>query len=422
MRIFTGPTMLALALLLSLGGGILGCNQKYPSNRRAEDKHQKPGARTDRPVKHDDHADDKHDKRDVVELSAEALARATIRTAPAKLRDLPTVINTTGEVAFDQDRVAHVSPRIPGRVYKVHAKLGHTVKAGQSLAIIDSIELGRSKAAYLQARAQLALAQKNLGREEKLLKERISSTKEVLDARAIFQKAMADYRAARQRLRLVGVSSRAIDRLRYDKSGAALVAVRAPIAGRITKKHLTLGELVRPSSNLFTIADLSRVWVWIDVYERDLAGVHLKDKVQVSVQAYPKRVFSGEVAYISDQVDRGSRAVRARLDVQNADGALKPGMFAKVRLTDPHEKGGGARRKALAVRASAIQRQGKLHIAFVKLGARRFGRREVLLGVEVDDYIEIRSGIKAGEVVVTKGAFILKSELAKGSMGEGHSH
>jgi len=373
------------------------------------------------------HANAKHDRDEredgVVELSREALARAKIGTTRARLRDLPTVIDTTGEVAFDQDRVAHVSPRIPGRVHRVHARLGDTVTAGQALATIDSIELGRAKAAYLQARAQLGLAQKNLDREEQLLSERISSAKEVLGARAVHQKAMADYRAARQGLRLVGVSSSAIDRLRYDKSGAALVAVHSPIAGRITQKHLTLGELVRPSSNLFTVADLSRVWVWIDVYERDLAGVHLKDKVQVRVEAYAERVFSGEVAYISDQVDRQTRAVRARLDVQNTDGALKPGMFARVRLTDPHTEGGkGARRQALAVPASAVQRQGKKHIAFVTLGDRRFGRRGVVLGVQADGYVEVRSGIKAGEEVVTRGAFILKSELAKGAMGAGHSH
>jgi len=402
-------SLVAFALL---AGGCARSTEKNATEHRA--------------TAHEAHGDNQthgKDKAGVVELSPESFKRAGLHMAAAKLRDLPTVLDTTGEVAFDQDHVAHVSPRIPGRVHRVHAKLGDTVKAGQSLAIIDSIELGRAKAAYLQARAQLALSQKNLSREEGLLKERISSAKDVLAARAVHQKAMADYRAARQRLRLVGVSSKAIDRLRYDKSGAALVAVRSPIAGRITKKHLTLGELVRPSSNLFTVADLSRVWVWVDVYERDLAGVHLKDKVAVRVEAYPKRVFSGEVAYISDQVDRRTRAVRARLDVENKDGALKPGMFARVRLTDPHTEGGIAtRRQAVAVPASAVQRQGKEQIVFVRIGKRRFVRRAVRVGTEAGNYVEIRSGVKAGEVVVKRGAFILKSELSKGSMGEGHSH
>jgi membrane fusion protein, heavy metal efflux system len=367
---------------------------------------------------HDGH--DGHEE-GVVEFSPEALKRAKIKVTKAKLRALPSVINTTGEVAFDQDRVAHVSPRISGRVHRVFAKLGDEVKAQQSLALIDSVEVGRAKASYLQARAQLALARKNLSREEKLLKDKIASAKDVLNARTAQQKANADYRAARQHLRLLGLGG--INRLQYGKGGTALVGVRSAIAGRIIKKHVTLGELVKPDNNLFTVADLSSVWVWIDVYERDLAGVHLEDKVQVQVRAYPKRVYKGEVAYISDQVDRNTRAIRARLDVKNTDGTLKPGMFAEVRISDPHAKDGkGARRSALAVPASSMQRQGKERIAFVKLSERRFVRREVVLGVETDGFVEIRSGIELGENVVSQGAFILKSELAKESMGGGHSH
>lgn len=402
-----GTPLYLLAGVLSLGVGCSRSTGGSEGNKREE--RQESPSQPDRPGQ------------GVVALSREAYERAKIRTAVAKLRDLPSVIDTTGEVAFDQDRVAHVSPRIAGRVYRVAARLGDTVKAQQALVLIDSIELGRAKASYLQARAQLSLARQNLTREEKLLKERIASAKEVLGARATHQKAMADYRAARQRLRLLGL--RGIAGLKYDKSGSALLAVRAPIAGRVIKKTVTLGELVRPSKNLFTVADLSRVWVWIDVYERDLAHVHLDDVVQVRVQAYPKRVYTGKVGYLSDQVDRGTRAIRARLDVENTDRTLKPGMFARVTLSDPHAKDGqGKRRQALTVVASSVQRQGEEQIVFVKLGARRFVRREVTLGVEAAGFVEIRSGLKAGEVVVTKGTFILKSELAKGGMGEGHSH
>ncbi|MCA9666626.1 MAG: efflux RND transporter periplasmic adaptor subunit [Myxococcales bacterium] len=338
-------------------------------------------------------------------------------------RALSGVIQTTGEVAFDQDRVAHVSPRVPGRVFRVRAKLGDHIKTGQTLAILDSIELGRAKADYLRARAQLQLARQNLKREEQLLKEKITSGRDVITTRAAHQKALADYRAARQRLRLLGLYSRQIDRMRYDRTRSALLSVRSAIAGRVIKKHITLGELVTPKSNLFTVADLSRVWIWIDVYERDLASVHVNDGVEVRVKTYPKRVFSGHVSYIADQIDRHTRAVRARVDVKNGDGALKPGMFAKVRLIDPHGAGGhGKRRQVLAVPAAAVQRAGKGRVVFVEVAKGRYRRTRVVVGIEADGFVEIRSGLKRGQRVVTKGAFILKSEASKRSMGQGHGH
>ena len=399
-----------------------------PAGQRQWDAHGSGHAAHD---EHDPHASSQRtrgarltdDAEEVVTLSRESASLLKIRTAPVLLRDLPPLIHTTGEVAFDQDRVAHVSPRLPGRVSRVYAKLGDTVKAGQTLAVLDSIELGQLKATYLQARAQRALAKNTLLREEQLLKEYISSAREAWRARAVHQKAMADYRAARQRLRLVGLSKGAIEGLNYDKMAAALVAVRSPIAGRITQKHVTLGELVRPSTNLFTVADLSSVWVWVDVYERDLAHVHLNDKVALRVDAYPRRSFVGDVGYIGDELDRKSRAVRARLDVPNEDRSLKPGMFARVRISDPHDAGGSrARRKALVVPATAVARGPGGQLVFVKLGVRRFRRQRVVLGAAAAADVEVLEGLKGGENVVSEGAFILKSELEKTSMRHGHSH
>ena len=390
---------------------VASCSKKDPTGKHAQDK----GAAESRGAhKPDD---------DLVDLSPQALTQAKIRTATVTRRALSGVIQTTGEVAFDQDRVAHVSPRVPGRVFRVRAKLGDHIKTGQTLAILDSIELGRAKADYLRARAQLQLARQNLKREEQLLKEKITSGRDVITTRAAHQKALADYRAARQRLRLLGLYSRQIDRMRYDRTRSALLSVRSAIAGRVIKKHITLGELVTPKSNLFTVADLSRVWIWIDVYERDLASVHVNDGVEVRVKTYPKRVFSGHVSYIADQIDRHTRAVRARVDVKNGDGALKPGMFAKVRLIDPHGAGGhGKRRQVLAVPAAAVQRAGKGRVVFVEVAKGRYRRTRVVVGIEADGFVEIRSGLKRGQRVVTKGAFILKSEASKRSMGQGHGH
>lgn len=352
----------------------------------------------------------------LVVLRPEAVRRMKIRSAPAAEQELEPVIETTGEVAFDQDRVAQVSARIQGRVRAVRARLGQAVQAGEILALVESPEIGQATAELLRSRAQLELARQKLAREERLFKERISSGQELEAARADHQKARAEERAARQRLQLLGLGARPSE----ATGSVGSLPLRAPIAGKIVERAVTLGEMVGPEKTLFTVADLSRVWIWIDIFERDLAHVHREDRVEVRVASQPDRVFSGQVGYVGDQVRRETRTVRARLDIDNRDGALKPGMFARVRLSDPHAEG-GRRRRVLAVPASAVQRQDKEEVLFVELAPGRFERREVQSGVKTSDQIEVRSGLRRGERVVVEGAFLLKSELAKESLGE-HEH
>jgi RND family efflux transporter MFP subunit len=185
------------------------------------------------------------------------------------------------------------------------------------------------------------------------------------------------------------------------------------------EKHLVAGELVSPDDKVFTVADLSQLWIWIDVYERDIARVHVEDTVEVMTQAYPGRTFEGHVAYVSDRVDPETRAARARIDIPNPEGLLKPGMFAEVVVTDPH---GDSGRKALAIPPSAVLRDGERLIAFVKEGEGRYERRELRTGAKTQELVEVLDGVAPGEEVVVEGAFLLKSEVAKEGMGGGHSH
>jgi len=382
-----------------------------------------PGEAPPEPAEHDsgeEHAEEGHAE-GVVELTPEAAARAGIGTARAERRPLAAQLETTGHVGFDETRQAHVSPRVAGRVESVPARLGDSVRPGQVLARIDSIELGQAKAAYLQARAQAELAQESHERESSLFAERIASEQEMLTARAAFREAQAALRAAEETLHLYGLSQAEVDGLHYEDPRASVVEIRAPFAGRVIEKHATLGELVTPEETLFLLADLSRVWIWIDVFERDLAQVHLGDGVEVWADAFPDETFRGEVTYLSDQVDTNSRTVRARLDVANPGGELRPGMFARVLVTDPHAAGGGGA-GVVAVPEAAVQRDGDLAVVFVPVGENRFERREVRLGRRAGGWAEVLAGLAEGDEVVTGGAFILKSEAAKEELGGGHGH
>ena len=359
--------------------------------------------------------EEKHEE-GVVELTLESHARAGLDTAVVEARPLGAVLETTGQVGFNEDRLAHVGPRISGRIAEVRATLGQRVKRGQTLAVLDSTELGQAKANYQQARVRETLTRETYEREKKLAADKISSEQEALTARAAFLEAEAELRRAEQTLRLMGLSPGQIE----GQAASSLSPVSSPFDGTVVEKEANLGEMVSPEQKLFSVADLSQVWIWIDVFEKDLRGVHRDDEVSLQVDAYPAETFAGKVSFLTGSVDAATRTVRARVDVNNADGRLRPGMFARIRLTDPHVPPAGP--GVPVVPESALQRQGEEHVVFVPDGERRYRRREVKIGRKSGDFVEILEGLKPGERVVVKGVFLLASEAAKESMGGGHSH
>lgn len=354
----------------------------------------------------------------IVALSPAALASAGVTTAAAERRALQTEIETTGSVDFDQRRLAHVSPRVGGRVEAALADLGETVRSGQVLARIDSIELGEAIGEYLQARARAELARETHERETKLFADRVSSEQEMLAARAAMREADSALRGAEEHLHLLGLADERVRALDYDQPRASIYEVRAPFAGTIVERHVTLGEMVEPQTPLFQIADLSSVWVWIDVFERDLSRVHLDDGVELHVDAFPEVTFAGRVAYLASRIESETRTARARVEVSNLDGKLRPGMFARVRISDPH--GGDGRAAAssvLAVPEGAIQRDGERSLVFVTRGAGRFEPRPVRTGRRGEGFVEILDGLREGDLVAVSGTFVLKSEASKESLG-----
>lgn len=356
----------------------------------------------------------------IVELPAEAYASAGIKTVPVEVRSLAAEIDTTGQVGFNEDRLAHVSPRVAGRITSVRATLGQRVARGQALAVIDSVDLGKARADYRQARAREDLTRGAFERESRLAADKISSQKEVLEARAAHLEAQAALRNAEETLRLFGLSPAQIGTLRSGEPGISLLPVASPFDGTVVEKEANLGEMVGPEQKLFTVADLRRVWIGIDVFEKDLRRVHLGDGVAAEVDAYPGETFEGKVSFIGAQVDSGTRAVRARLEIDNGGGRLRPGMFARVRLSDPHTPGGGAAGPPVAaVPESALQRKGSGFVAFVPAGERRYQQRAVRTGRRSGGFVEVLDGLKPGEQVVVQGSFLLLSEASKTTMGEG---
>lgn len=399
-------------LLVFLGVALVSCSRKTQEAEpgtdaasAASESSGESGGAKERP---------KHEE-GLVELSPEARATAGIRAQAAEARPLAAEIETTGEVGRNEDRVARVGPRVAGRITAVHAVLGQKVSRGQALAVIDSTELGQTKADYLQAQAQEDLARATYERENRLAAEKISSQKEVLEARAALLQAQAARRSAEEKLRLFGLTATQVGAIGRGQ-GTSLLPVSSPFAGVVVEKEATLGEVVAPEQKLFTVADLRRVWIWIDVFEKDLRRVHPGDGAAVEVDAYPGEKFQGKVSFFSAQVDPGTRTVRARIDVDNGDGRLRPGMFTRIRLSDPHTTGGTP---VVVVPESAVQRRGDGFAVFVQEGEGRYRIRPVRTGRKAGGVVEILDGVKAGEPVVVQGVFFLASEASKESFGEG---
>jgi len=375
-------------------------------------------------AEHKEELESEHDDEPgTVELRPEAAKRTKIVTAKASTQRLATEIQTTGQIGFDENRVAHVSPLVEGRVHKVTGRLGQMVKAHEAVAQINSMELGLRKAAYLQAKARRDLALATYEREKALAERKISSEQEMLDSKSEYLQARADFNATRQTLRLFGLGSQSVENT-SDTGSKALFRVRAPIAGKIVEKHVTLGELVTPASKLFTVADLSSVWIWIDIHERDIGQVHLEDIAYVTPDSFPGREFQGRLTYIMDSVDVDTRTVRARIELANPEGLLRPGMFVRVRLADPHGDNKNAEALAtLVIPSKALLRESNGEsIVFVKAKENHYERREVNVGRRSSEMVEILAGVEVGEEVVVVGGFLLKSEASKSELGGGHSH
>jgi cobalt-zinc-cadmium efflux system membrane fusion protein len=337
-------------------------------------------------------------------LSAEEAQKVGIKLQELELEERSGQVVVTATIQANQDRLAHVGPRIPGRIVKVNSNLGDKVKPGQALAILDSIELGEARSSYLQASSEAEVAQSNFERAQRLNADNIIPEKDYLRARAEHEKARAALQATSDKLRMMGVDP--------EKLTGSVFPLTAPFAGTIIEKKAVLGELAQPDQSLFTVADLSVLWIESDLFEKDIGKVKVGAMAAVTVSAYPGVIFKGRLTYISNTMNKETRTIKARVEVPNRDGRLKPEMFATAAI---NTTGTGA--KALAVPEDAVLLMQGLPTVFV---AERdgFEPRAVEVGERAQGYVVLKSGVESGETVVVSGAYALKARLLKSQIGD----
>ena len=413
-------TIIGVILAIALGGGLYYSTQ-HSDNGEEHAEHKEAGHTDEKAGGHEEEKEsegheghDEHGEVGSVKMTAEVQKENGVVVAASKKQRLAGSVSVTGKVEANADRIAHVSPRISGKIVAVRASLGDSVAAGQALATLDSVELGEALNRYRQSKTKLALAQSNMDRIKGLVEKKIAARKDILQAETDFKTAQAELHSDEERLSLYGVSS---SELKGDNHKRLLLPVRSPIGGIITEKHAIVGELSDPSRSLYTVADLSSVWVLVDINEKDLAKVHKGQGAIVTVGAFPDMKLKGRITYIADLVDEATRTVKARIEVANPGRKLKPEMFATVELVLAANAP-----PVVAVPEDALQDLDGKKVLFVAEHEAEFAARQIQAGRTAGGLVEIVSGLNEGERYAIKGAFILKSELKKGEVVDEHGH
>ncbi len=343
-----------------------------------------------------------------IDLADDDLQKAQIRTAPVTTGITAAQLRTQGLVKADEYREVHVTALAGGLVKQVPVILGDHVRRGQPLAIIFSSELADAETQYVSYLAELEAEHKKLERTQRLLSLGAASQQEAEDVAAAHAVHEEHVRAVREKLKLLGASDKQIGALRQPEQIDSNLVVPAPIDGVVLMRAANLGLIATTAQELFTVADLSKIWVMASVNEKDFASVQVGSPAKITALAYPGRVWKGRVVYIQPQVDPTTRTAQARIEVANLDERLRIEMYVDVEFS-------AAGPRTAVVPQSAVQAIGAKQFVFLPVegSAGSFTLRQVTVGPSANGGSSVVSGLKAGDEVVTDGSFILKAEAVR---------
>jgi cobalt-zinc-cadmium efflux system membrane fusion protein len=352
---------------------------------------------------------------DVIELTDDEIGAIEVETVKAAFMPLKSKLSAMGKVLEHPYRKAIVSYPFPARIAQNHVRIGVWVKKGQKLVTLQSEEVGNAKSDFYKAQADFELAKVNYERQKRLFDRGVGAQKDYLSVESNFKIAEANRNATEKKLHVLGFSEEEVKAIAETHQINPVITLYAPIDGKITVDNAILGAMIDQQTEILTIMDPTILCIDAEIYEKDISKIKEKQQVEVDVPAYPEDRFNAEISYISDVLNEETRTITVRSEVNNTDYKLKPGMFADIQILLNHQT------KALVLPKEAILDDGDDQIVFIKK-ADKYYPQLVELGAREDSQVEILRGLAAGDEVVTKGNFQLKSKLYDEILKKGHVH
>jgi membrane fusion protein, heavy metal efflux system len=352
------------------------------------------------------------DPQQYVDLSEKQAS--SLKIGPVESRDFEVFKTSVGTIDFNENMLVQVFSQYTGKILQAFYNVGDDVKQGDILFTIDSPDLLQAESTLLAAAGVLELQKRILARLSGLLKQGGSAQKDVDQATSDQQTAEGAFKAGKDAVRIFGKTDEEIDRIVANRKIESTLVVTSPITGRIVTRNAAPGFLTQPGASPppFQIADVSTMWMNANVIETDAPAYQLGQQVEVSVPAYPDRVFNGHVTNLSPMIDPNSHRQLVRSEIEDPEHLLRSGMFASFRI---HV---GAPVHSLAVPAAGVVREGDgTMTVWVTSDRRRFTKRTVNTGIRQDDWVQILDGIQPDETVVTDGAVFLSNKLLMGGEG-----
>ncbi len=334
-----------------------------------------------------------------------------IELVPVASQSVSGTIACNGRVAFNQNHYVELRARTDGIVRNIGCDVGAAVDARRTLAVIDSPHVGDVKAAYINAVSQMQQDKYDATRAERMAADQAVAGKMLREAQTRLAQQQTTTANDRQQLTNLGFSDEQIDSLVIDKDTSTELPLETPWAGCVVSREAVEGAFVERNAPLFAVADLSTMWVYLNLYESDLGRVKLGQTVSFIPDGLSGREFTGQVDWIDPAVDPRTRITQVRAEVANTDGLLRANMYGhgKIVVEPPHE--------GLVIPAAAVQDFRHQPVVFVQQSPEAFAVRPITIGVKLDRSWEVLSGVSLGEMVVTTGSFLLRSDLEKDKLG-----
>lgn len=363
---------------------------------------------TSKPVKQEVVEESKVKK---IHIPGEVLKTHPLQYVKLRERGFYEEITLPGKVSYDLENMANVGSRVAGRITEVFVKEGDNIQKGSPLCLISSVDLGIAQANYLKAKARLEAVKLQAERANELFEKKIISAREFEMANMEFKTIKTEVETSYNALEIYGLTKAEIQAIETGKNKQQFLAIRSPLTGTVTDRKAVQGQSVNIEETLFVTANLSKLWILLDVYEKDLYSVKIGAEANVYTLGDKPETVKAHVAHVSEVIDPIKHTAEIRLEVNNTEHKLKPGqtVSAKVQGLVSESKS----RKIMVVPAEAVHKIEGKSIVFIQNADGTFEAREVIVGETIDDDIEIRSGVTTDVNIVSEGSFVIKSEYLR---------